>query len=476
MANTPFDGTLQQSLRLDRTILDNDGFGKMSVTWGELELLNADGQYDELAQSYAIDGRPILIKVGTMDRPYDRFYTVFRGTATGWSIEEDVVRITLRDNGYRLEVPASPNLYAGTGGLAGGSDLTGKRKPLCFGYADNVSPPLVIPLELVYQVHDGRCQAVSAVYDRGSVLTPDGDVPTADALRAAAIAPGHFLSCVAEGYMRLGGMPVGDVTADVQGDATGGVFVSKTAGVIRRLLSRAAGIQDPGELVVSSFTDLDTLQPADVGYWVAPDSAQTVREIADLLLGGIGAWGDFRRDGLFRVARFDAPAGAPSGRYSEVEIGNIARLALPARVSPPPWRFRVAWGRNWTVQTDLAGAVGAARVAYLAQEFRTAASSYTALATQIRTTHPLAQDPDPVSSYFRLQGPASDEADRLLLLYSTTRSLYQITLGLEPYIFDIGDMIFVTYPRWDLVDGKLLRIVAMSEDPDQGQVEVTAFG
>jgi hypothetical protein len=476
MPNVPFDGTLQQSLRLDRSIVGSDGFGKVSTTWGELELGNIDGRYDDLLQSYSIDGRRVIVRAGAIGRPYDRFYPVFSGTATAWTLDEDLLRISLRDNSFLLEVPASPNLYAGTGDLQGGKDLKGKRRPLCFGYVSNVSPPLVIPVELLFQVHDGRTASIPAVYDRGSLLTSSGDYPSSGALRAATIPPGQYATCAIEGLFRLGGAAVGQITADVLGDARGGIFVSSTADIIRRLLVRSTKVSDPGDLLLSSFATLNEQNANPVGYWVEPDSSQTVREVVDLLLTGVGAWGDFRRDGFFKVARFDAPVGTPAGRYAKEDIFTIQGLPLPEAISPPPWRFRVTWGWNWTVQDDVVGTVGAARIAYLAQQFRTATPTLSTLGAKIKGAHPLAQDPQPIQGYFLDAEAAAAEADRRLALYGVPRSLYRIAVGFQAYAHDLGDVVHLTYPRWDLAAGKLVTIVAMSEDPDNGQVELTVFG
>jgi hypothetical protein len=59
-----------------------------------------------------------------------------------------------------------PNVYAGTGGVDGGADLAGKRKPLCFGNPRNVSPVLLVPSLLIYQVHDGSVAGIDNVYDQ----------------------------------------------------------------------------------------------------------------------------------------------------------------------------------------------------------------------------------------------------------------------------------------------------------------------
>ena len=170
LPNTPFWGTVQKALRFDRSIIGGQGFGDVTAGWGELELINAEGDYDYLIGNYAIDGRRVVVKIGAAGSSYNGFRTLFDGTATDWEPQEDVLRVFLRDNAYKLDVPASPNLYGGTGGLDGTEELKGKRKPRAFGSVINVTPPALIPSELVYQVNDGPVSAITAVYDRAVVL------------------------------------------------------------------------------------------------------------------------------------------------------------------------------------------------------------------------------------------------------------------------------------------------------------------
>src|SRR6185295_1368888 len=114
--------------------------------------------------------------------PYGDYFVIFNGTAADWNIDEQVVHLTLRDFGYKLNVPAQPNIYGGTGAQDGGADLASKRKPRAFGHVLNVSPPLVVPGLLVYQVHDGPVHNVVAVYDRGVALGKGADHATYAAL------------------------------------------------------------------------------------------------------------------------------------------------------------------------------------------------------------------------------------------------------------------------------------------------------
>jgi len=254
--NWPFRGALQQPLNFKRSLLNGTDIGTFASGDGVLIVDNTDAFYDFLIGQYAVDGRPIVVKIGRAGDLYANYLPIFVGKGFDWIISEATVTVTIRDNGYRLVVPAQPNIYGGTGGADGGADLANKRKPRAFGYLLNVSPPLVVPASLIYQINDGPVYAITAVYDRGAALTIGTDYPTYAALLAAATAAGHYDTCLALGYFKLGSVPNGTVTADVSGDTTGGDFAFKAAAIVRRLVVGTAGLSDPQDLYSASFQTL----------------------------------------------------------------------------------------------------------------------------------------------------------------------------------------------------------------------------
>lgn len=470
----PFFGTLLQPLNFKRSLLGSDIIGNYIAGTGELDIVNTDGNYDFLIQGFAIDGRAITVKIGRDGDPYDNFYTIFSGTASDWAVQEDVVKITLVDNSYLLSVPLQTNLYGGTGGIDGTTDLLGKRKPLAYGFVNNVSPPLVIPSSLIYQVNDGQIQAITAVYDRGSALTFTADFATETLLAAATIAAGHYSTCLAQGYFRLNSAPVGTITADVSGDKTGGVFASTSSDIVRRIVATSSAIPDPQGIYLPSFANVLAAQPANIGYWMAPDDTNTVADALSNIMGGIGGWAGFRRSGKLEVGIFLSPrsAAAPNMLIDRVDILQIGREALPTALTPPPYRFRCAYQHNWTVQTDVAGSVGATRTSFLAQADRYSNSvNLTSL-----INHPFAHDRDPIKSYFLNQTDAQAESDRLLALYVSAAALFRIKVGIQPFVIDLGDVVNVTYPRWDLTVGRNLRIVELTENAQDNTIEMVGFG
>jgi len=233
-----------------------------------------------------------------------------------------------------------------------------------------------------------------------------------------------------------------------------------------------------GDAPVADLSIGALAQSAPIGYWLGPDDTATVADVVAHIMNGIGGWAGFRRDGRLEVQIFRAPTGVYEASFDRSDIFAITREQLPSGLSPPPWRWRVPYQRNWTVQTDLAGSVSADRKAIVTNPYRLAESA----STQIQTDHPLAQDPAPVDAYYSLQSDAQAEADRRLALFKKVRGLYRMTLPRKALTLRLGAEIKVTYPRWDLSVGKTMIVVEISENltaPQQGTidtVEVVAYG
>jgi hypothetical protein len=460
----PFFGTLTQPLSFQRSIRGGDTIGHFTSSGGTVEIANADGFYDFLVESYVVDGRDVTVKVGVQGDAYTTFFTIFSGLASDWSIEEDAVRIEVTDHAYKLQVPAQADTYAGTGGLEGGADLTGKRVPWALGYVYEAQPPLVIPGELLYEV--GDVASITAVYDRGVALTFQLDYATVALLRAASVTAGKYSTCIADGYVKLGSTPTGTITADLVGTVT------TAATIVQEVLETSTALVYPDDFYLPSFTAVETRQPAQLGYWIGPDTDVTVETLIADVMGWVGGWGGFRRTGKFEVRIFGAPLTTPAARFKRTDILDLKRGRLPSSLTPPPWRFRVGYQKNETVTTDLAGSVTAARRAFLAEEYRYAEASD----TDIKDDHPFSPEHPAIGAGFRNLADAQTEADRLLALYRVSRAFYTISLGVEPFGLDLGDTVNVTHNRFDLTQGRNMVIVEFVEDAGSNSVQIVAYG
>lgn len=477
----PYRGTLHQPLEFSRTIQGggpSGTFGGFAAGEGTVVIDNTDGTYDYLVQQYGVDGRAITIRVGRLEDPHAEHMIVFRGTMKDWHVDENKITLYVRDDSYKLDVPVQPNLYGGTGGKDGGDDIKGKRIPRIFGWVYQQSPTLVDAALLIYQINDGPVEDILGVFDQALGLTFGADFATYALLAASTPALSHYNTCLAEGFFKLGSTPNGVVTDDAKGDASGSGFVETTADIIARLLE---GTDVPAsDIDTGAFDALNLLQPALIGYVVQPEDSDKMADVVSRLMQSIGGWAGFNRAGAFQVQRFDSPDPIPSLRVNRVDILDISRIRLPDGLTPPPWRWRVAYGRSWTTQTQLDTGITDVMRAFVAEDYRLAEASD----NTILEDHPLAQDPPPIEAYFRDEADADDEAERLLALYRTVRALYRMSIPRIGLLTEIGHTLSVMHPRFDLSAGRRMRMVAQDLsivfDADSKQtidgVQVTAYG
>lgn len=317
--DTAFKGTLSKAFRIDRSIIGPSFIGlEITIGVGEIVLINTEGDYDILTFQSSPLGQRVTIKCGDRRKPYATWLLVLDGFLVDMTMDREQVTFRARDGGWRLDVPASPNLYLGTGDVEGTADLKDKRKPRFFGHVLNVTPPLVIPSTLSYQLNDGPIEAVDAVYVRGAALTLDADYISVGAMQAASLYIGTYATCLAEGWIRIGvanDEELGEVTCDFRGDKADATFVETASDIVRRLIG-ATDITDPDELVTGTFTSLNTTQSAPIGYGIPVGSEETVAASIANIMASIGGWCGARRTGRFEVQRFGVPSGDPGDTFT----------------------------------------------------------------------------------------------------------------------------------------------------------------
>ena len=488
--NMPFSGTLEKPLRHHRAIIDGSRIGGMSSGYGEIVINNPSGEYDAYANT--LDGAHVIVRMGQAGASFDTFVKLYDGLVDGAAtVDEETLTLHLYDDNKRLEIPAQPNVYGGTGGIDGDANVKGKRKPVLLGTASNVTALLIDATNLVYQYHDGAVEFVYFVYDRGVALLANStpDYASYAALTAATITPGRYATCKALGIFRLGAKPDGLVTvtgtgavynglvANPQGLALGSTLQG-TSVLVHYLLSISTAnvVVDFGS-VISTYT----AQPAPIGYFIGPDDNKTLRQAIDDLTNGILAWAGFRRDRTFDMGLVALPGTVPLASYTGdgtgVDFFTLRQVPLPSGMSPPPYRIRAAYSRNWTVQTDIDATVDAGTQTLRKDQYSIAVSTNASLSASIQAAHPQAQDIDVWPSWFVNSSDAVTFCNSVLTLFGgATRILCEIDVPADAYALNIGNPIQVTDTRYGLSGGKMLTIVSIDDDTAEEQAIVQAIG
>ena len=227
-ANQQFEGTLQASLRIDRSIFGGTaGFGGFTDNLSEVTLINADSLYDNLSSGFSINGQPITFKLGQMSADgftvdsYQQFELIALLTGERLRVDRSVLTLDMRDPSLHMDVPVQSAIYSGDGAELNGDDnVKGKRRPIAEGTVFNATPSLVLSPYQVFQYNIGNCQVLS-VKDGGEPLTFALEAQTVRGMILAGalglVPPGSYATCSELGYLMLGGANAFQVTCDLQG-------------------------------------------------------------------------------------------------------------------------------------------------------------------------------------------------------------------------------------------------------------------
>jgi hypothetical protein len=338
---------------------------------------------------------------------------------------------------------------------------------MTFGQVLNVTPPLIDAANLVFQAHHRAVQSFDAVYDRGAALTPALDYADYATLILVVVSPGTYATCKTLGLFRLGSTPSGLITADVHGDASG-TYIDTTGAVAKRIIKDFGGLTD-SELNLASWADFETGLPGTIGWWHGTDPID-VSEALNQIFGHCAGWWGAAGDGTIEVGRLAPTADLYTLALDESDEIDLEILEPLNGTFPPRFRQRVGYQKNWTPQqdTDLAGAVTAARRAFLAEELRLVKSEDVA----VQTSYSLAVDPDPLPSLFYNSSDASTLSVSLLALYKAARQTVRVTLNLKGLGARLSSTVLLTHPR--LNDGvatpMLVMDVTIAADPRQTEL------
>lgn len=428
-------------------------FGASRVGYGEIVLDNTDGALDALV-NYGFDGRTVTLRAGYPGEDYPaEFVTVYTATVEQAVFNWDTITLRLRDRQFDLQVPLNRDVFAGGNplplGLEGNDDdIKGQIKPLVLGSVLNIAPPLCNTSKLIYAVSVGvtgtgdnvtdwdgitdfdavadffgsvseGCDNVT-VYDAGLALTPEADYTDELDMMSNAPSAGCYRVWPAGGYFRLGSTPTGEVTCDCT-DASGDDPSAKN--LIIRILEKYKGWTS-ADYSAADLTALDGLNSDSLGVWFN-NEIPTISNLLDEICNSVGACWSFDPAGIFRVARIDPPTGAADLALTDQTIRRLERRSsADTGAGVPATSVRLKWGKNYTVQrSGLAGAVGNARRAWVAQEYR----DEVAKDESVLTRHLLA--PEIVATTALTAAPTA-EAARRLAIYSVRRDRLELTLDM----------------------------------------------
>jgi len=488
------DAILERSRFRREIFADGLAFGASSNDYGRLLVANLDGSLDWLIErDCAADGRPIRLLIGDQAAPYSAFAPVFSGRVGQMLVGLDQVEFRILDDfAALLDQPVGLQKFAGSNvlpnGLEGVADLKDQWVPVGYGTAFNVPAPCCNTSKLIYCVADRAVDplTVTAVRDRGALLVQGVQRASVAALEATSPAAGTWDffpgNATTPAYIRLGSMPVGDVTATITTGTT--AAARTTAQLFRRILAQRAGVP-VGSISSADLAALDAANGAEVGFWATGETSR--RECLDFLAGSVGAgyWQDAA--GTWRIRRIEAPAGTPVVTFAQIGLGRPGRAtdADLIKLEPlftsredaglPIRRAVIRYGRNHTVQNrDALAGVALSDLQRLSAEWleRSAESA------EVQALHPMAGELTADTAY-ATEAAAALEASRRLTLFGVTRRRFSLTARLTPAMaagLDLGAVVKVEHDRFGLQSGKSFLITAIEFDVMSQIAELVIWG
>ena len=442
----------------------NGDFSGRGGSFGAIRILNGDGGLDYLTTLYWT-GRSVKVFAGATDFSREQFVKVFDGLCNSIEHSEGEIIINIQNNDKILDTEFVQSLYGGTGGLDGGGDIEGTPKPLLYGECKRITPVLVDAANLIYQIHDGSIEEITAVYDRGVLLTQqDGDL--AD-ITTASVPSGKYMTQLSGGYLRLGSSPDGAVTVDAKGHNSGG-YISKTGQIVSHILRNKLGLYSLLETQIDqgSFNRLDQSLPYDVGIYISDKI--TAQAIFNSMLTPLCAYWTFTSEGLMSVGFGEEP----SDPIIEINENDIIDGELQcSNVYTPAWRINVGYARNWTSQNEIATGASDEYRDFAQEEFRQIILETSAIKTVSASS---------VEKSFNTlilnQADALDLSSKIKTLFGARRKLYTVSIKSIYSTLEIGDTITIKVNRFNLDNGQDFLVVGIGRDVETNTIELELWG
>lgn len=423
---------LKGGLDFEQTIgLDLGG----SISYGDIELDNTEGDLDwalEASWQY----QPVRAYVGDARWSRNNFRQIFDGVAEDLDTSQrDVVNVRLRDKLYRLDMPIHDQK------IGGSSAESDSLLPVALGECHNVTPVLLDAQTLKYCYHTRVAESVFEVRDNG---IPIQRVPQ------DGVAPATFT---------LLRQPAGRITCSVQGDAIGG-YTNSISDIIYRLVTEWGTEVDKRfsetDIDLANFYQFAQNHPEPVGIYIT--DRMTVLEACQRIAASVGARLTVTYNGKLQLVQVAIP---PVGTPTVITRSDMMAGSLSIK-NRPVLRAAVKLGycKNWTVQADTASGVPEEHKRLFAQEWL----SVTAVNGDVRDRFELWGEPEPENTLLLDEDSASNEAFRRLVLRSTQRHVYEFTGFADLALTNVGSSMQITHDRFNLSQGKIGQVVAISVD------------
>lgn len=415
--------------------------GGASLAAGEVEIDNTNGTRDTWP-TYVWSNRPITAWIGDPRWPRSDFRPIFVGVIAN-CVSKGLNKLTLklRDKLQRLNAPITELKLGGT--TANKDQLL----PATFGECHNVTPLLINPSTMQFQVHGTSMERVIEVRDNAI--------------------PVEAVVDLASGTFTLANQSSGTVTASIQGDQPGGDYASRVAEIVTDLaLNYGKSLDRFTNLDVDlvNLAAFDAAHPQPVGLWVA--ERLNILNACQMVAGSVGGEVLMSREGKLRILKLSLPA---QGVPTEVRPRQMVdRTLVPTGQSDVVGAVTLGFAKNWTVQEGLQSAIPQEHKDLYAKEWLTSTKTDPAAIAKFKlSAEPVQQD-----TMLLRRADADAEAQRRLDIWKVGRTTYEFEGVPEMLMLELGQAIKVFHPRFGMAAGVTGQVISLAPDWLNAHVKV----
>lgn len=445
-------GQFSENLSLD---------GSISMSFGDIEISNANGDYDEWLDStkYIWVNKPIKVYYGDtsknseslLDIQTNTFEKVFDGIIADLdSSSRTSLNLKVRDKLERLNTPLTENKLGNTyfAGAGTGQSTQDNIRPLIFGEVHNITPTLLDPATLEYIFNDGPTERLIEVRDNGVPVTT-GTVN------------------LTTGTFRLLFPSTGAITASVQGTTNSvnlslnGANITGYSDTVAKLIAticmrygNSASKLLAEDIDFTNLTSFNTLHPQSVGIIIS--DRENVLNVCSLLASSLGAQIYFNRLGQLQLLKLGTYTnGTPTAITDDDILQGSLSISTRSQVVAAT---KLGYCKNWTVQPGLVTNIPMAHKTMYAEEWYTKTSVDEAVKLQYKlNAEPVQRDTLLISGT-----DAQAEALRLNTFFKQPRVTYRMSGVTKLLNLKLGQEVLLTHNRFGLQSGKSGQVVSLS--------------
>ncbi len=451
--------------------------GGISVSYGDVEITNKNGQYDAWLDTtkFVWVNRSIQVYYGdpTWESAneaaiYNNFELIYNGVVSDIdSKSRDTINFKVRDKMERLNNPITENKLGTYGTWNGGQPNKDSIRPLVFGEVHNYEPLLIDPSILQYMFNDGVSEGITEIRDNGVPLYTYPTLITGATVNNTT------------GMFTLISPLVGTCTVSVQGVnksidlATGGLLTSTYSNNIAKLIALITTqygntftkLTGSTELDLANLTAFASANNQSVGILIS-DRASVI-SVCQQLADSIGAQMYFTRKGKLQLLKIGVPTTDPNVTITDSDILfhslNISNRSTIIAAK------KIGYAKNYTVQDNLTTLIPQQHKDMFATEWYTYTSADT---TSVKTLYKLNSDPEQKDTCLISLADASVEATRLNNYFGTIHNTYTFTGRAKLLSLKLGQPVTLVHNRFGLSAGKVGQVISLNPNWSKGQIEV----